>query len=249
MTETRGDIRQALAGKTHCTGCGAPMVRLGPDYTCSTRVNENPHSCPDNTINADRLLRLVATQVVQAVMTDGVVQKVTGLIKSEADDTSERLQNHLDQAEYTLSELNRREVDLYIQQELKEEDVPNFADEMQDIANKRAALSYEARNSRREIDAQAFVSEEDRITANAVDVATYLDKASPETTTQFINTFLRSLQVGPNSIELTYRFPIPSEEHPAGRIKDIVPRSESDQTGVLRSGGPQDDPATPRSRR
>ena len=247
LTQVPRDTRQILAGKANCISCHAPMVRLGPDYTCPTRVNAKPHSCPDNTINAERLLRLVATQVMQAVMTNEVVQKITGLIRTEADDTSERLQKHLDQIEHALSELNQRQVDLNIRRESIWEDAPISVDDLQEFVNKRAALSYEARNSRREIDAQAFVSDEDRIAANAADVATYLDQASPETTTLFMDTFVKSLGLGPGSIELTYRFPIPSEEHPEGRTRDVIQLPESDQTGVLQAGGPPDDPESPPS--
>ena len=247
LTQTTGDKRQALAGKTHCTACRAPMVRLGPDYTCPTQVNPNQQSCPDNTINADRLLRLVVTQVVGTVMKGPVVEKVTEIIQNEAAETTERLQRHLDQTELTLSELNQREVDLYTLQEQAGEDAPKFTDERNDITNKRAALSYEARNSRREIDSYAFISDEGRVRANAVDVETYLDSASPETTNQLMATFVKSLGVGPRSIELTYRFPMPSQEHPQGRITDMIPRSESDQTGVIDSGNNPDSPATPHS--
>ena len=141
----------------------------------------------------------------------------------------------------------RREVDLYTLQEQAGEDAPKFTDERNDITNKRAALSYEARNSRREIDSYAFISDEGRVRANAVDVETYLDSASPETTNQLMATFVKSLGVGPRSIELTYRFPMPSQEHPQGRITDMIPRSESDQTGVIDSGNNPDSPATPHS--
>ena len=226
MTQTPRDIRQVLAGKAQCLSCDTPMLRLGPNYACPTRANPNSSSCPDNTINADRLLRLVATQVVEAVMTNSVMEKVAARIEKEADDTSERLQKHLDQTENALYELNQRETDLYIRESVADYTV-NFADELHDIANKRVALSYEARNSRREIDAQEFISDEDRIAENATDVDTYLDHASPETTYEFIDIFVKSLRVEPSSIELTYMFPIPSEEYPKGRITDVIPRSDS----------------------
>ena len=249
LNQNPADTRQVLAGKANCAACGTPMVRLGPDYACPTRVAPNPHSCPENTINADRLLRLVVSQVVSAVMTDQVVGKVTGLIQDEAQDTSKRLQDHLDQAELLLSDLKRQHVELYAQHASPEDlDLP-FNDEMQDNANRRAALSFEARNSRREIDAQAFISDDERVRANATDVETYLDQASPETTRQFMDIFVKSLAVGPSSIEVNYSFPIPSDEFPDGRTTDVIPRSESDQTGVVSTGGPQDSPATPHSPR
>ena len=249
LNQNPADIRQVLAGKAKCAACGAPMVRLGPDYACPTRVAPNPHSCPENTINADRLLRLVATQVVSAVMTDQVIDKVTALIQEDAQDTSKRLQDHLDQAELLLSDLNRQHVELYALHARPEDLDPPSNEEIQDNANRRAALSFEARNSRREIDALAFISGDERIRENATDVETYLYNASPEITRQFMDIFVKSLGVGLNSIEVTYSFPIPSDEYPEGRITDIIPRSESDQTGVFSAGGPQDSPATPHSPR
>lgn len=245
MTQITRDIRQALAGKVHCAACRAPMVRLGPDYACPTLVNPNRFSCPDNTINADRLLSLVVTQVIAAVMTRPVIEKVTGIIQDEAAESSGRLQRQLDQTELSLSELNKLEADLLAQQSPVGEELPNLSEELNDISNKRAALSYEARNSRREIDAQTFVSDVDRIRANATDMETFLGKATEEITNDFVDIFVESLGVGTGSIELTYMFPIPSEEYPEGRTTDVIPRLESDQTGVLRTGEPPDSPMTP----
>ena len=245
LNQNPADMRQVLAGKANCAACGGLMVRLGPDFTCPTRVIPNAHSCLDNTINADRLLRLVATQVVSAVMTDQVVEKVTGLIQEDAQNTSERLQNHLDQAELLLSDLNRQHVELHAKYASPEDLELPSNDEVQDNANRKAAISFEARNSRREIDAQAFISDDERVRANATEAETYLDQTSPETTRQFMDIFVKALGVGPSSIEVTYSFPIPSDEFPEGRTTDVIPRSESDQTGVVSTGGPQDSPATP----
>ena len=89
------DLRLVLAGLTYCANCHAAMIRLGPNYTCPARVNLTPDSCPDNTINADRLLRLVVSQAVSAVMIGPTIRKVTETIQKDAAETSSRLQEHL----------------------------------------------------------------------------------------------------------------------------------------------------------
>ena len=217
------DDRQALAGRTNCSTCNIPMVRLGTNYICPTQVGPDQGACPNSPINADQLLRMVATRILETVMTDPVVDRVTDLIQEEAGETSSRLQTHLDQTELALEKLNQWEYDLASEKDLSEEDTYHNTREIDD---KRTALAFDARNSRKEIDAQDFISDRDIIRSNALDVATYLDEALPEHTNEFINNFVHSAGVGPNSIHLTYRFPIPTEQHPEGTTTDLIPRPD-----------------------
>jgi hypothetical protein len=229
LTRIPQELRLVLAGLTCCTNCHAAMIRLGPDYTCPTRVNLKPGSCPDNTINADRLLKLVVSQAVSAVMTGPAIRKVTETIQKEAAETSSRLQEHLDETEFALEELDRREDDLLTPNEQTGMDTPISLKEMVDTSNKRIALAFDAGNTRMEIDAQAFISDEDRIRANALDVDTYLDEASPEHTIEFIENIVESVGVDPEHVAIHYKFPIPSDEHPEGRTSDVAPRPEGGQ--------------------
>ena len=227
MTQIEPDRRQALTGRTHCSQCGSIMLRMGPDFVCPSRVNPSEESCANNDINAYRLLRLVVTHIVNNVMTQPTVDRLKERVKSDAQEISRRFQGHLDQTEHSLADLHQREVTAHlVQAEIDE-------DEINDISNKRAALSYEARNARRELEAQEFTSDEHRVEANAKDVDTFLDEATPEHTIEFINNFVESVGVGPWSIDLNYRFPIPSREHPKGRRSYVIPRRGSDQTGIV----------------
>ena len=223
------DIRLALAGLTYCVNCHAAMIRLGPDYTCPTRVNLTPDSCQDNTINADRLLRLVVGQAVSAVMIGPTIGKVTETIQKDAAETSGRLREHLEETERALEELDRREDDLFMANEQSGRDTPISLKEVADTSNKRIALAFDAGNTRMEIDAQAFISDEDRIRANALDVDTYLDEASPEHTIEFIENIVESVGIDPEHVAIHYKFPIPSDEHPEGRTSDVAPRPEGGQ--------------------
>ena len=221
LTRIPQDLRLVLAGLAYCTNCHAVMVRLGPDYTCPTRVNLTPGSCPDNTINADRFLKLVVSQAVSAVMIGPTIRKVTETIQKDATDTSRRLQEHLAETELAMEELDRHEDDLFTRNERPSGD-PTIS--LIDISSKQIALAFEADTTGREINAQAFISDEDRIRANALDVDTYLDEANPRQTIEFIENIVESVGVGPKNISINYKFPIPSEEHPEGRLTDVVPR-------------------------
>ena len=231
MTRNPQDIRLALAGLAYCANCHAAMIRLGPDYICPTRINLTPDGCPDNTINANRLLRLAVSQAVRAVMTGLTIRKITETIRRESEETSSRLQEHLNETELALEELGQREDDLFTRNYQTGGETPLPLKEMVDISDKQIALIFEVGNTRKEIDAQAFISDEDRIQGNALDVDTYLDDASPEQTIEFIENIVESVRVDPRHIAINYKFPIPSEEHPKGRLTDVVPRPEGDQTG------------------
>jgi hypothetical protein len=230
LTRIPQELRLVLAGLTYCANCHSAMVRLGPDYTCHARVNLTPDSCPDNTINADRLLRLVVSQVVGAVMIGPTIRKVTETIQKDAAEMSSRLQEHLEETELALEELDRLGDDLLTPKDQTDGDTTISLKEMVDISNKQIALAFEAGTTRRQIDAQAFISDEDRIRANSLDVDTYLEESSPEQTIEFINNIVESVGVGPKHISVNYKFPIPSEEHQEGRLTNVVPRPEGDQT-------------------
>ena len=229
LTRIPQDIRLLLAGLAYCTNCHAAMIRLGPDYTCPTRVNPTPDSCPDNSIQADRLLRLAVGQAISAVMTVPTIRSVTENIQKDAAEKTSRLREHLDETELALEELDRRGHDLLTPNDHPGGETPISLRETVDISDKQVALTFEAGNTRREIDAQAFISDEDRIRTNALDVDTYLDEASPEDTIEFIDNIVESVGVGPSHIAINYKFAIPSEEHPEGRVTDMAPRTEGNQ--------------------
>ena len=230
MTRIPQDIRLVLAGLAFCATCHAAMIRLGPDYTCPTKVNLILDNCPDNTINANQLLRLVVRQAVSAVMVEPTIRRVTEIIQKDTAETSSRLQEHLYETELALEELHRREGKLITVNEQTVGNTPISSREVVDVSNKQIALAFEASNTRREIGAQAFISDEDRIQTNVLDVDTYLDEASPEQTIEFIENIVESVAVGPKHIAVNYKFRIPSEEYPEGRLADMVPRHEGGQT-------------------
>ena len=244
MTQTEQDRLQALTGRAYCSECRSTMLRMGPDYVCPTRVSPAPQSCTNNSIDAYRLLRLVASHIVGTVMIQPTIDRLTHLIKDEAVETSTRYQVHVDQTGRSLADLLRQEAAALYRLVETGEDAADLHDELNDISNKRATLSYEARNARRELDAQTFISDESRIEANAREVDTFLDESAPEHTIEFIDNFVQSVGVGPWSIELNYKFPIPSQEYPDGKLTYVIPRRGSDQTGVI-DHGPGEPPQTP----
>ena len=230
MTRIPQELRLALAGLTYCANCHAAMIRLGPDYTCPTTVSLAPDSCPGSAINADRLLECVVSQAVGAVMIGPTIRKVTETIQKEAAETSARLQEHLDETERAQEEMDQRHHELLTPKDHTSGNSIVSLKEYLDISDKTIALAFEAGITRREIDAQAFVSDEERIRANALDLDTYLREARPEETLEFIKNIVDSVGVGPKHISINFKFPIPSEDHPDGRLTDVVLRPEGDET-------------------
>ena len=230
------DDRQALAGLTHCGACRDPMVLMGPNYVCPNEIINQGRDCQANAIDAHELLRAVTAQIIQAVMHGPNLRLVKDFIQEEARETTERLQINLDQTELALVALNRREANLLTQLEGAGEDTSAVRDELNEIADKKTALGYGARSSRREIDAQVFISDEDRITANALDVDTYVDEALPEHTNEFIQNFVESIWISPELIAMKYRFPMPSRENPEGNSGNLFQRPDRNQTGGAESG-------------
>ena len=238
MPQIEQDKRQALTGRAHCSECRATMIRMGPDFICHTMVNPLLESCANNRIDAYRLLWLVVSHIVETVMQRPTLTRLKEMVRSEAEKTSGRYQEQLDQTERTVGILNIQEAEAYSGR------VEADKEELNDISNQKAALSYEAKNARREIDTLGFISDEARIEANAMDIDTFLDEATPEHTIEFIDNFVQSVGVGQLSIHLNYKFPIPSEEHPEGKSSYVIPRRGSDQIGII-DREPEEPPQTP----
>ena len=230
------DDRQALAGLVHCGTCRDPMIRMGPNYACPNGIINQGSGCQNSTIDAHELLRAVADQIIKAVMRGPNLRAVKDYVQEEARMTTARLRANLEQTERALAALNRREADLLTRLEGAGEDTSAVLDELNDVVDKKTALTYEARSSRREIDVQGFISDEDRIAANASDVDTYVDDALPEQTIEFVHNFVESVHVSSHYIYLVHRFPMPSRANRQGDFGILVPRTDRNQTGGARDG-------------
>ena len=98
-----------------------------------------------------------------------------------------------------------------------------MADEIERLNQTRIALSYEARKARREIDGYNFVSDPDRIKANALDPQTYLGSTSPENTRELLDMFVRSIEAGEDSIIINFTDNVPTTGQPDQDLSDRIP--------------------------
>ena len=219
ITPIAGNNRQALAGTVNCGICKNPMLRVGPNYTCTAVPSQGTDRCPGNTIDADGLLELVIDRVMGLVMTEETVDDIVAMIQGESADAARRQQRQLDQTELALAELNSRKENLGRSAEPKSQE----PDELNEVTNASIALQHEARLSRRELDALDAASNRGRLRANAVDLRNYRHPKYPEYTGRIVRMFIESVEVSPGAATLNFKLPIPTEREPEGALADVLP--------------------------
>ena len=173
-------------------------------------------------INAERLLRAIMARLVKTLNTETTANSVVNLIQEQVNAQSGSARSYLDETELALMDLNERK---NIMRRRAAEDPPAqdaFHAEIDQMDQQSAALEYQAKISRRELDSHEFVSDEDRIRENVGQVETYLE-ADPEDTAEMINLLIREIQVGQDHAVVNYKGPLPKEGHPEGVTSERVP--------------------------
>ena len=202
-TGTR-DHARALNGIARCSQCGTPLLKIGTNYCCPNFPYSLTNTCNTQPINAEKLLHLVVRQLINQVINEQTTAQLVDAIQNEYGEKSRRAKDNLDRAEAAIMELYELREQVAHPARLGDDTYSEVIDRVEDIDQQTVGLSYEARLFRKEIDAYGFVTDEVRIRTNAVDPATYLDGASPDDTRDLLNLFVKSVEVGNDSIVIHY---------------------------------------------
>ena len=207
-TGTRDHVR-ALNAIAHCSQCGTPLLKIGTNYCCPNSPYSLTNTCDTQPINAHLLLHLVVGQLIKRVINEQTTAQLLDAIQNEYGEKSRRVKDSLDRAEAAIMELNELKEQLVRPVEQGDKTYSEVIDRVEDIEQQTVGLSYEARLFRKEIDSYDFVTDAVRIKTNAADPATYLDGASPDDTRDLLNLFVKSVQVGNESIVIHYTDQVP----------------------------------------
>jgi hypothetical protein len=199
------------------------MVNVGGEYVCPRNVTRMQEPCSTMTINVDRLLRLVMTRLVDTLNTEDTATNVVSLIQDQAQTLSVQTRSYLDETELALMELNERK---RILRSRAADDPPAqeaYQWEIDQMDQPAAALAYQARISRRELDGHQFASDEERIRKNMTQVETYLDEADPADTAEMINLLVLNVTIGQDQAVVNYKGPLPKDGYPDGVTSERIP--------------------------
>ena len=217
------DHERVFNSIAHCAHCGHPMIKTGPNYTCPTLVNNDPNICPTQPINAQELLELVFTQLIKRVINEQAIQQIIKTTHNEFDEKIRQAQDNLDRTERTISELKETKKELLYQVEQGAKPFPDVADKIREINMTVISLSYEARLGRRELDKYNFVTDEERIKANALDLGTYLEAAAPELIKDLVNMFIRNIKIANDCVVINYTNDDPEADQKDECSSDRIP--------------------------
>ena len=222
----RTEIREherILNGVLQCASCGSPMLKVGANYVCPTQVTGSHSPCLTKPVNAQALLQLTVVHIMDRTINEQTLEQITGIVQDEYGEKAQRSQDGLDRAEAAIAALNALKNKAVHSVEHHDRPYSGVADEIEQINQTAIALSYEARTSRREIDGYNFVSDPDRIKANALDPDTYLGSASPEDTKELLDMFIRSIEVGEGWITINFTDNVPGTGQPDQDLSDRIP--------------------------
>ena len=215
--------RHILAGMVRCDACRAVMVNVGGEYVCPRNITKMQEPCSTMGINAERLLRAVMTRLVDTLNSEPTASSVVSLIQGQAETLSEQARSYLDETELALMELNDRKRIMRSRAEDNPRAEESYQEEIGQMDQQAAALSYQARISRRELDGHEFVNDEARIRENLAQVETYLDEADPADTAEMINLLIREVTISRDSAVVNYKGPLPKDGHPQGVTAERIP--------------------------
>ena len=235
-SQSLGDNRHALTGTLYCGICEREMLRVGPNYVCAGIVTRGPDACSNEPANADRLLKEIMDQLMKLVMTEKTADSVVDILQERNEEATRRHRSQLDGTEQALDAVYEREGQalhaIYGEDELpthdcepSEEDIEAAQDQQQkldEITNVRVALKYEARLSRRELDGLAFMGDEERLRANALNLENYRNPNYSEYTARIIRMFLKSVGVSPEAVTLNFTMPVPTDDEPEGTLSTVI---------------------------
>ena len=221
-TETR-EHERILNGVLRCAPCGSPMLKVGASYVCPTQVDGSQSTCGTKPVNAHEVLELTVVHIINRTINDHTVEQLTGIIQGEYGEKAQRSQEDLDRAEAAITALNGLKNEAVHKVEHHDKPYSGVAGEIERINQTSIALSYEARTSRREIDRYNFVSDPDRIRANAVDPDTYLGSASPEDTRELFEMFVKSIEAGADCITINFTDNVPQTGQPGQSLQEYIP--------------------------
>ena len=225
MTEPTGtrDHVRILNGIVHCAHCSAPLLKAGTNYSCPTVITDRTDACPTKPIDGQELLYLVVDRIIGRTINDQTMDQIVVSLKSDYGERTRKVQDNLDRTESAIAELNVLKTNIVQQVEQGAQPFSDVSGQIEEINQTAIGLSYEARLSRRKIDEHDFVTDEDRIRANAQDLSTYLGEASPDDTKELIDMFVNRVDVGTDSVVIHYTDKVPGGTQSSDQASDRVP--------------------------
>ena len=210
-----------LEDLVHCANCGSAMTRLTWQYYCPNNTGPG-QACDTPPADADHLLRLVVTLLVDRAMTEETIQQAIKDVQEEAGKQSEPHRLKFEDTESAIAELNRRRGLALQQVEEKEQTYSDVSDEIDQINQTTTGLAYQSLIARDELDKLEFVSDETGIRNTALDLETYLGDSSPEAVQELLDLLIQEVRVSATQALVTYTNPIPTREHPEGITTDRI---------------------------
>ena len=215
MTTTRPIVKHVLQGLVKCRSCDIPMTEMEPEtgfparYACPNRIGRGSPSCPIPPVDAETLDRLVIGRLLDNVLSEDTIRDVIRLVKRDAGEEAARGRQSLEAAEDELSELNRHRSNIV---SAVEHGAATYADaerRMKEMGQAQTDLQAQVQDARETVDASEHTGDnEDRITAYALDLNTYLRKSNADIARNFLGTFIREVLVGAGSATIRYKVPM-----------------------------------------
>jgi hypothetical protein len=162
-------------------------------------------------------------RIISRTINDQTMDQIVVTLKNDYGKQAQKSQDDLDRTESAIAELNVLKKNIVQQVEQGAQPFSDVSGQIEEINQTAIGLSYEARLSRRKIDEHDFVTDEDRIRANAQDLSTYLGEASPDDTKELIDMFVNGVDVGTDSVVIHYTDKVPGGTQSSDQASDRVP--------------------------
>ena len=143
-----------LAGLVRCQPCGTEMTAIhDPDnrYVCPTLMERGPDDCTTPPIDAEYLDRLVATRLVENVLTGKNLQTVIKIIQEQSGEKSLRHRAELETISDRLAGQNRPRRELMAAVETERTPFAKVAGRVQELNDTKTRLEAQAIEAKKQL--------------------------------------------------------------------------------------------------
>ena len=208
-----------LDGMVTCQHCGAPMETDGesfnkaPKYVCAT----NNKGCNTPDIDAEPFSRLMLRTVINAILDENNISKVTGIVREEASKESGEVIDAIVSMQSTGPTLFNLHQGKPL---LDSERYPILRDAVKEELQKTEA-EYRARWEQAGPYWNAWTNPE-KVKQYSLNLDTYLRPSNISTTRAIMESAVTEILAGPGSATIKYRVPLPDGGGTKARSSDEV---------------------------
>jgi hypothetical protein len=216
-----------LSGLSYCGNCGAAMIGSAAKsgrylyYECDNHYKKGKDSCVGIRVAKDKLEGFVLGRIKENILTEENLTELVHLVNEELVESASRHEKELREIEKRLTQVSNRLTKLYVALESEKLDLDDLAPRIKELR------AYQHELQQRQDQLLNKIESKTPETLDATTVMSYvkeleqvLGQATFLQQKTFLRSFVKRVEVNPQTVVLDYTIPLPVEkkELPSGKF-------------------------------